>query len=516
MKNLTRRQVMVLVFFVVFVFALKAMELRAPPLSPDSAVFAYIGKAISLGQLPYRDAWDHKFPMIYFVDASVLKIFPDSSLALRLIEWPYILIFMLAVYKTARLIMPSTYAILACGMAGGVASLHALNTGGNLTEEYMVLPETVGIYLVLRTLGPNQPRRHINFLLLLGAGICFAFAFLFRPTAALPLLFILVLLGLRCAGNQSSPRERLAVVMILSAGFAIPIVYVGSWLISKGIWTDFISAAIDYNMIYLNAPTLGNVIGNLMRTIINLTPAMGGLWILGSAGMVICVFESVKIRKSGAVSSSSVMLGWASANLLSVLVSRYFFPHYFLELVPSLSILGAYATSRVAESTESSPSSPLSVSALLVAILLVWLLGAMSQQVIAFMPTFSISAWPEQNVAEWIKSHSGEEDKVYVWGWGAAVNFLSNRASPSRYFYQAPFLYSQSDSEKRLRELQTDLENKSSRFFLLPKPAECNADISISKCLAVLPDPLDRFVSTNYGFVALVDQYLILEKLPQQ
>jgi len=37
--------------------------------SRDSGVFMYIGKGILSGNIPYRDYWDHKGPVIYFINA---------------------------------------------------------------------------------------------------------------------------------------------------------------------------------------------------------------------------------------------------------------------------------------------------------------------------------------------------------------------------------------------------------------------------------------------------------------
>jgi hypothetical protein len=37
--------------------------------SRDSGVFLYVGWRLLQGDIPYRDIWDHKPPLIYFVDA---------------------------------------------------------------------------------------------------------------------------------------------------------------------------------------------------------------------------------------------------------------------------------------------------------------------------------------------------------------------------------------------------------------------------------------------------------------
>src|SRR5580765_7577165 len=46
--------------------------------SRDSGVFLYVGWRFLNGDIPYRDVWDHKPPLIYFVDALGLTLTPHS------------------------------------------------------------------------------------------------------------------------------------------------------------------------------------------------------------------------------------------------------------------------------------------------------------------------------------------------------------------------------------------------------------------------------------------------------
>src|SRR5687768_18415163 len=46
--------------------------------SRDSGVFLYVGWRLLNGDIPYRDVWDHKPPLIYFVDALGIALTPAS------------------------------------------------------------------------------------------------------------------------------------------------------------------------------------------------------------------------------------------------------------------------------------------------------------------------------------------------------------------------------------------------------------------------------------------------------
>ena len=52
----------------------------------DSGVFLYTGTKILNGGVPYIDVWDHKPPLIYFVDALSLLITPASLVGIFIIQ----------------------------------------------------------------------------------------------------------------------------------------------------------------------------------------------------------------------------------------------------------------------------------------------------------------------------------------------------------------------------------------------------------------------------------------------
>ena len=74
MKQLPAKFILILAFlgFGIFAFLLSLyigpFEVKC---NYDSEVFRYIGMVIANGGVPYRDAFDHKPPMIYFLAALV-------------------------------------------------------------------------------------------------------------------------------------------------------------------------------------------------------------------------------------------------------------------------------------------------------------------------------------------------------------------------------------------------------------------------------------------------------------
>src|SRR5690349_7109259 len=52
----------------------------------DSSVFAYIGWAMKHGLMPYRDVWDHKGPLLYYLNFAGMSLRSTSTLGVGLLE----------------------------------------------------------------------------------------------------------------------------------------------------------------------------------------------------------------------------------------------------------------------------------------------------------------------------------------------------------------------------------------------------------------------------------------------
>src|SRR5579885_833747 len=67
--------------------------------SDDSAVFAYVGWAMKHGLMPYRDIWDHKGPLLYYLQYAGFSLTPNSTLGIGLIEVVALCVAFLLTYR---------------------------------------------------------------------------------------------------------------------------------------------------------------------------------------------------------------------------------------------------------------------------------------------------------------------------------------------------------------------------------------------------------------------------------
>ena len=115
--------------------------------SRDSGVFLYVGWRWLSGDIPYRDVWDHKPPLIYLIDAIGIKLTPDSLWGVWLIQFLFILATLAIIY----ILLENEFGIYAA-LSGSILLTSGLLTvtgSGNVTEEYALLFQALCFALVV-------------------------------------------------------------------------------------------------------------------------------------------------------------------------------------------------------------------------------------------------------------------------------------------------------------------------------------------------------------------------------
>src|SRR5215207_1127003 len=125
--------------------------------SRDSGVFLYVGWRLLNGDIPYRDVWDHKPPLIYFVDALGIALTPGSLWGIWLLQLLFIFFTLLFVYK----LLDQEFGVYAA-LAGCIILASGLLTvleKGNVTEEYALVFQMLCLWLFLRAWRKGFPVR---------------------------------------------------------------------------------------------------------------------------------------------------------------------------------------------------------------------------------------------------------------------------------------------------------------------------------------------------------------------
>lgn len=112
----------------------------------DASIFLYVGREVAAGRLPYLQAYDHKPPLIFYLDAFGLIIGHGSRWGIWVIE----LFSLLATTGLAFTLLERYFGRRAAGIACTtmLVNLALVHQRGNLTEEY-ALPFQFGAIALL-------------------------------------------------------------------------------------------------------------------------------------------------------------------------------------------------------------------------------------------------------------------------------------------------------------------------------------------------------------------------------
>jgi hypothetical protein len=300
----------------------------------DSSVFAYIGWAMHRGLMPYRDIWDHKGPLLYYLQFAGMSLSPASTLGIGLLElltcsFAFFLLYRIIV-SFASYRMSLGIGFLSCVFATRFAE------GGNLTESWALLPLAAAHYAIWRW-SQRTSRKWCAAAL----GICSASIFWLRPNMAVyPLLAMLIMLSedWRDLGLSAAVRQ-FAFAGAAALGFTIIVL---APLYRWGVFHEFVGAYFGYNAAYSGALSLPMRLLHTQQLLTQLFAA--GIAILGTAGW------AFNLKKRPAESSIIARIPhsyrrtliWSlPLEIAAVSLSGRDYPHYILPLLPTLLVLAA-------------------------------------------------------------------------------------------------------------------------------------------------------------------------------
>src|SRR5450759_772027 len=111
-------------------------------------------------------------------------------------------------------------------------------------------------------------------------------------------------------------------------------------------------------------------------------------------------------------------LAWIALSAFAVSASGFFFPHYFIQLVPALGLMGALAADRILRFSASLPRRALGLIA--AAALLAALLGGPAFHAAKSLANYPALPWPTDQdlkpaVGAWVKSLTASSDRVLAY-----------------------------------------------------------------------------------------------------
>lgn len=427
----------------------------------DSGVFAYIGWRILEGELPYVNVWDHKPPLVFYINALGLKMTNLSFWGVWIIG---VISLAIAAYFSLKLLSKIYQPSIAIAVTAiWMGCLPTFYGNGNLTTEYTLPLQFASLYAVYFWLG-DVKRPFWKFFLI---GVLGGMAFMTKQSSIgvwVAIGMALVALLFHKPARKDTTKKILGMVAGVFFFCALVVLY---FYLEDGL-KAFLNQAFAYNFKYISRSNV-SVVRRLMNLIDMREMKTITVFHLGVVGGFAALAHVLGNKKGKAFAPETLFYGLVVFNLvLEVLLTHLpddTYKHYYMTMLPSLSILTGFLASSLIESLNRDLAGNRK-----------WLEKAFLCMMAAFACIPLLWKWYDslhgvtptvnEGVIEFVQSETEPEDTILIWGAETMINYYTQREAPTRYVYQYPLIHGDYVNKEMILEFLNDIQEKEPKFII--------------------------------------------------
>jgi 4-amino-4-deoxy-L-arabinose transferase-like glycosyltransferase len=433
------------------------MNFWGQPFEMDEGAYGYMGWGMLNGLVPYKDMYDQKPPGIFVLNSLVFLLFEPTALNVKIFASIYSLGSVLAVFVVTRklagreegCLAALLYAIFSCGPH--------IQGGGVNSEVFMVLPYTLAAYFLLKLVESGSRKNYLYF------GFWASLACTIKQVALVNFFWLASYLVVRIWQR----RQWDTVSRVLADGFLVVIGAIIPWLpfLLYFYWKDalvnFYFWQVRFNLHYIATGHQGMgyfyVFLAQMKSVLS---ANGFLWLAALVGIgcrwpiIRRKVETSRLETESRQQTAWILMAlWPIFSFIGVALGGRFFPHYFIQLVPSLAVLGGVGLMDLIRKVRGRGivffRRPAGFG--IVVILALAFLSFVKADAPYYLkyngmqislrqyntPLFSVTRY----IGKYLRERTEPSDLIYVWGVSPEINFYALRKSPNPYLMHTIMLY---------------------------------------------------------------------------
>jgi len=436
------------------------IRLLGIPLERDEGEYAYAGQLILQGIPPYKLAYNMKFPGTYAAYALIMSIFGQTihaiHLGLLLINVATIaLIFLVGrrlINTIGGLTAAASYAVLSVSPSVLGLAAHATN--------FVVLPVLGGILLLkgqrVTDSEPSQPKQLVR---LFASGVLFGIGILMKQPGLLFIPFGIIYIVWRDLNRRLSLNRMLLNILIFLGGSAFPLGITSLILWQVGVFDTFWFWTINYARQYGGLVPLKQAPQIFFRSADEVVLTGWPMWMLAGIGIITGLWDR-RMRVS-----TLFLVAFLFFGALAVCPGFFFRTHYFILILPAVSLLAGAAISKLAEILEGRLILLRFVPLLLFA-------GALSVPILLDKKIFFEVPpnqacgliYPENpfleavRIGTYLRDQTQPSDTIAVIGSEPEIYFYSHRHSATGYIYTYGLMEPQKYAEHMQQEMIREIE----------------------------------------------------------
>jgi len=495
----------IIILIVVLIVLLPISSLNMPFVRRDSGVFLYSGWRILNGEVPYRDIWDNKPPVIFYINAAGLAISGGSRWGVWLMELISLSCAALIGFKLLKRIFGKLPALLSTCL--WALTLIGILSGGNYATEYTLPIQFACLWFAYESekKGAYSWRGY-------WIGVLCGLAF-FTKQNTIGIGIAILLHNLITRLRPASWKKALVDSFLIILGGMTSLVAIVSLLAVQGVIRQFWDAVFVYNFVYSSAGFLSRVksIATGMFYLSTLTLLALTGW---GASLLKSKFNKPHLRQAldpGAASFLSICLIDLPIEVILASISGFSFRHYYMSLLPVYAVFAGFGFWLFFSQLSYPPMSRKIKRMLTIFIAVIFFIPVVGASIALIKDTNYVSnrGIEYDEVTAYIKHHTSEDDTVLLWGAEAEINYSAQRRSPSRFIYQDPLYKVGYADEKIIAEFLGEVIKYKPRFIIDTKyPLTPIYDFGITS--PAIEDML-RFLRASYELTEEFGPWMVYE-----
>lgn len=286
----------------------------------DSSIFMLIGKAISMGKNVYSDYFDHKGPILFYLNALGFCM-TGTKTGVFIIQCIMLSATAIFMYKTARIFTKTIRSIICVVIT--ILAFASTISDGNLSEEYCMLFCMIPIYLSVRfyTKTPDAPHpgRYM-----VAYGICFAICAFIRINNGV-MIGGIVLVAIVTDFIGEHIRNAVMNILYFLLGMAIVFIPICLFFIIKGTFGEMMFATFVFNFLYA-AEGSSEKTGSAMSLLLQ--------WALPVLSLILV--STIFAKRLGPKVAS--LITTVSVFALIPIMMGFSYTHYYTTLIPLIAL----------------------------------------------------------------------------------------------------------------------------------------------------------------------------------
>lgn len=323
------RRTVIYIFLTLFCIAfLAVMSASTSPLykdycDGDSSIFLLIGKAISMGKNVYTDYFDHKGPILFYLNA-LGYCMTGTKTGVFIIQCVFLSLTAIFMYKTAR-IFAKTAASVICVIITILAFASTISDG-NLSEEYCMLFCMIPIYFSIQFITKSPAAPHPKRYMFL-YGVCFALCAFIRINNGI-MIGGIVLVTLVTDFMNEHVKEAFFNILMFIFGLMTAAIPICLFFLIKGTLNDMIFATFIFNFMYASEGSAEKTGGSMYELF---------MWVLP---VLVIIFVSTVFSKRLGAKVASLITTISVFALIPILLG-FSYTHYYTTIIPLITIYTA-------------------------------------------------------------------------------------------------------------------------------------------------------------------------------